>query len=189
MHAPELGSALLQLARGAIEQSFGRADTRTAAPAHEALARRGATFVTLTQGGNLRGCIGSLEAYRALRIDVRENAVAAAFRDTRFAPLTRAELGRVSVEVSLLTVAQAMVFKSEDDLLEQLRPGIDGVILRHTSHRSTFLPQVWKSFPEPREFLAHLKNKAGLPADFWASGISVSRYEVSKWKETELQQA
>jgi hypothetical protein len=189
MHAPELGVALLRLARGAIEQSYGLANVCTPSPAHEALALPGATFVTITQRGDLRGCIGSLEAYRALSIDVRENAVAAAFRDTRFAPIARAELTRVSVEVSLLTAAQPMAFKSEDDLLAQLRPGVDGVILRYASYRSTFLPQVWKSFPDAREFLAHLKQKAGLPADFWASGIGISRYEVSKWKEAEFQQA
>ena len=136
---------------------------RTALPE---LAEPAATFVTLTQQGQLRGCIGSLEAYRPLATDVAENAVAAAFRDPRFPPLNSGELARTRVEVSLLTPAQAMSFSSEADALAQLRPEIDGVIFSASGRRSTFLPQVWEQLPDPSVFMARLKQKAGLPAGY-----------------------
>jgi hypothetical protein len=176
-----LGEALLVRARNAIA---ARLDQPTRAePAHPALAQPGATFVTLTQNGELRGCIGSLEAHRPLDQDVRANAVAAAFRDPRFAALTLAELPRTRVEVSLLTPPTPLSFSSEADALRQLRPNIDGVILTAGNHRGTFLPQVWEQLPEPREFLAHLKQKAGLPANWWSADVQLQRYEVQKWKE------
>lgn len=176
-----LGDALLTVARNAIAERLGAA---TAVPlAHAALEAPGASFVTLTQYGALRGCIGSLEAHRPLIRDVRENALAAAFRDPRFAPLIATELDITRVEVSLLTPATALTFQSEADLLAQLRPGIDGLILRYGERRGTFLPQVWESLPEPRDFLAQLKRKTGLPADFWHGDINVARYEVAKWQE------
>ncbi len=177
----ELGRALLVRARNAIAAEFGVAGG--AETAHPQLSSPGATFVTLTQDGQLRGCIGSLEAWRTLDADVRENARAAAFRDPRFPPLGRGELARTRVEVSLLTPSQPMAFADEDDALRQLRPGIDGVIFEVGRHRSTFLPQVWESLPDPREFLGHLKYKAGLPPNFWSPEVRLSRYEVRKWKE------
>ncbi len=177
-----LGTALLARARNAIVAEFGRVPAPE--PDHPALAQAGATFVTLTQGGELRGCIGSLEAWRPLEQDVRANARAAAFRDPRFMPLVEEELELTRVEVSLLQPAVAMSFSSEDDAVGQLRPGIDGVILESGTHRGTFLPQVWESLPEPRQFMAHLKQKAGLPPDFWSPDVRLSRYEVQKWKET-----
>lgn len=176
-----LGTALLARARNALEQEF----SHTTGPEPDApeLAEPGAVFVTLTQDGRLRGCIGSLEAWRALDADVRGNARAAAFRDPRFPPLTADELPLTRVEVSLLAPAVPMCCTDEEDALRQLRPGVDGVILEHGAHRGTFLPQVWESLPDPRAFLQHLKQKAGLPADFWASDLKLSRYEVRKWKE------
>ena len=121
---------------------------------------------------------------KALGLDVMENAVAAAFRDPRFMPLTRAEFDEIRVEVSLLSPAEAMVVASEEHALVSLRPGIDGVVFEYGHYRSTFLPQVWEQLPEPAEFLAHLKRKAGLPVDFWADQVRLSRYTVSKWKES-----
>jgi AmmeMemoRadiSam system protein A len=187
MATPDLGIALLGHARGAIAEKFGQVASMVAnaAPAHEALDRPGATFVTLTQYGELRGCIGTLEAHRPLLVDVRENALAAAFRDPRFLPLTAREQEFTSVEVSLLTPARPMEFEHEEHLLAQLRPGTDGIVLSYGHYRSTFLPQVWDSLPEPRQFMAQLKRKAGLPADFWAESLNISRYEVTKWKERE----
>ena len=183
--AGDLGTALLVRARNAIGAEFGQPTQAEAA--HPALALPGATFVTLTQNGALRGCIGSLEAHRALDQDVRANAVAAAFRDPRFPPLTLAEFPHTRVEVSLLTAPTPMSFSSEADALRQLRPNIDGVILiagpGGRLGRSTFLPQVWEQLPEPRQFLAHLKQKAGLPADCWSSDVQLQRYEVQKCKE------
>lgn len=177
-----LGRALLIRARNAIAEAL---DAPLAPePDHPALAGPGATFVTLTQGEQLRGCIGSLEAHRSLDADVRANARAAAFRDPRFAPLEADELSITRVEVSLLSAPQDMPVSDEEDALRQLRPKVDGIVFEYQNFRSTFLPQVWESLPDPRSFLAQLKRKAGLPADFWAPGIRLQRYEVVKWKET-----
>ena len=181
MPTDPLGFALLTIARNAIEQRFAR-EPRTVTP-HPKLAQLGASFVTLTQNGHLRGCIGSLEAYRPLASDVAENATAAAFRDPRFPPLSAPELGRTRIEVSLLAAPEVVVFTDEADAAARLRPGIDGLILTHGNRRATFLPQVWESLSDPLEFLAQLKLKAGLAADFWDERIALSRYGVEKWKE------
>ena len=177
----DLGTALLALARCAIGAEFGVAE-RAVAP-HEALAAPGATFVTLLQEGVLRGCIGSLEARRPLGADVRANAVAAAFRDPRFAPLVVHEFHATTIEVSLLSASVALAFADERAMLAQLRPGIDGVILEAGWRRATFLPQVWEQLPEPGEFLAALKQKAGLPEDYWSAQVRVARYTVTKFAE------
>jgi hypothetical protein len=116
-------------------------------------------------------------------VDVRENAVAAAFRDPRFPPVSEVEFDDIRVEVSLLSPTEAMGVASEAHALASLRPGVDGVVFEYRHFRSTFLPQVWEQLPEPAEFLAYLKRKAGLPADFWAEDVRLSRYTVSKWKE------
>jgi AmmeMemoRadiSam system protein A len=181
MSIDPLGHALLTIARNAIERKFGM-PARVATP-HPDLARPAATFVTLTQKGQLRGCIGSLKAYRPLAMDVGENALAAAFRDPRFPPLRQGELEKTRVEVSLLDTPEEMRFKDEADALGQLRPGLDGLILGCGNHGATFLPQVWESLPTPALFLQHLKLKAGLPVDFWNPLLSLARYGVQKWKE------
>jgi AmmeMemoRadiSam system protein A len=175
------GRLLIALARQAIASEFDEPDA--AMPHPDWLKQPGATFVTLTRNGELRGCIGSLEAQRALIDDVQSNARAAAFKDPRFPPLSRDELPGTRVEVSLLSPAQPMRCSSEADALAQLRPGIDGVILEHGWHRATFLPQVWEQLPEPRQFMAHLKRKAGLAADFWADDLRLATYQVEKFKE------
>ena len=177
-----LGPVLLGLAREAIARRLGL--ETGFAQTHPALAKPAASFVTLTQNAQLRGCIGSLEAYRSLAQDVAENAFSAAFRDPRFLPLTEEELERTRVEVSLLEKSEAIEFKDEADALAQLRPGLDGLILTHGSRRATFLPQVWESLPEPQRFMSQLKLKAGLPAYFWDEDIALARYGVQKWKET-----
>jgi AmmeMemoRadiSam system protein A len=181
--ASERGKLLVALARDAIAQVLGE---RPPAPKLQRpgwLEAPGAVFVTLTRHGLLRGCIGSLEAHRPLWQDVEANARAAAFDDPRFAPMTSAEWPATRVEVSILSPARPMDFSDEADALAQLRPGIDGVILEHGWHRATFLPQVWEQLPDPREFMAHLKSKAGLAPNFWADGIRLSRYSVEKFKE------
>ncbi len=175
------GAVLLRLARTAIGQALGR--QAGAVPGDAWLDEKGATFVTLTQGGRLRGCIGSLEAHRSLAEDVRENARSAAFRDPRFPPLGAEELDSTRIEVSLLSPMEPMPVQSEADALARLRPGIDGVLLEWRGHRGTFLPQVWDELPAPRDFLAQLKLKAGLAADFWSDEIRLHRYHVTKWSE------
>jgi AmmeMemoRadiSam system protein A len=180
---PDLGAALLTLARGAIAATLGA--SAQAAPAHPALASPGATFVTLRQAGDLRGCIGSVQAFRALGADVHANALAAAFRDPRFPPLARVEYEATSIEVSLLGPSEPLAAGTEADVLAALRPGVDGVILECGRFRSTFLPQVWEQLPDPREFLEALKRKAGLPAGFWSAQIELARYTVTKFAENE----
>lgn len=179
----KLGMALLIRARNAIAGEFGQPPKPE--PDHPALTQPGATFVTLTQQGNLRGCIGSLEAWRPLGEDVRANAKSAAFRDPRFAPLPAVELAHTRIEVSLLTLAVPISFADEADVIRQMRPGIDGLIFACHGRRGTFLPQVWESLPDPHQFLAHLKQKAGFAADFWSPDVTLYRYEVQKWKEVE----
>lgn len=137
-----------------------------------------ASFVTLYVRDELRGCIGSLEARRPLIEDVVANAHAAAFHDPRFSGLAPAELEQLALHISILTSPEPLPFESEEDLLRQLRPGIDGLVLTERHHRSTFLPAVWKHLPTPREFLARLKEKAGLPPDYWSDTIVVERYTV-----------
>jgi uncharacterized protein len=183
----EKGKILLQIARNSIAEALGRSDhvVHELPLGDDWLQAEGACFVTLTQGSQLRGCIGSLEPRRSLLEDVKANARAAALNDTRFTPLTADELDETQIEVSLLSATQAMDFIDEQDALQQLRPGVDGVVFEYGYHRSTFLPQVWEQLPETREFMAHLKQKAGLPADFWSDDVSLSRYTVSKWKESD----
>jgi AmmeMemoRadiSam system protein A len=178
---PDLGTTLLTLARNAIAEHFGL--PHSPAPEAPELHETGAAFVTLTQHGKLRGCIGSLEAWRPLARDVQENALAAAFRDPRFHPLSVDELPYTRVEVSLLTPVEPISFSSEADALAQLRPNVDGVIFTAGQRRSTFLPQVWEQLPEPAVFMAHLKQKAGLPAGYWGPDVCLERYAVRKWKE------
>jgi AmmeMemoRadiSam system protein A len=177
------GRVLLDVARAEIAEFLGLEVEITPPQEGGWLTAHGATFVTLTKQGELRGCIGTLEAHRSLIEDVRENAHAAAFRDPRFSPLRKEEFTLVSVEVSLLSTPEPMEIGSEAEAVARLRPHIDGVVLEYGRHRSTFLPQVWEQLPAPYEFLQSLKRKAGLPADFWAEGLRLSRYGVQKWKE------
>jgi len=181
MSIDPLGYALLTIARNAIGKRLG-SEKREVIP-HPELAHPGASFVTLTLNGALRGCIGSLEAERPLATDVAENAVAAAFADRRFAPLNREEWQRTKIEVSLLEPAQDLPVLDEAAAISALRPGIDGLILTHGKRRATFLPQVWEALPDPRSFLQQLKLKAGLPADSWDEELRLARYGVQKWKE------
>ena len=181
---PDLGQVLLTIARGAIGRKLGLGVVDE--PKHDALVAHAATFVTLKREGELRGCIGSLDPVRPLGVDVRENAIAAAFRDPRFPPLSAVEYQTTSVEVSLLSSRERISVASEGELYVCLRPGIDGVILEYDSHRATFLPQVWEAFADSRTFLAALKCKAGLPEDFWNTRVNVSRYRVTKWAENDF---
>ena len=184
MARPDLGKALLGIARSAIGVELGMPGQDK--PAHALLGQPGATFVTLKRAGDLRGCIGSLRATRPLGVDVHANAIAAAFGDPRFPPLARFEFEEIVVEVSLLTADEPIDVADEADLIARLRPGIDGLILGYGHQRATFLPQVWETLPEPRQFVAALKRKAGLREDFWSSDVKVARYTVIKWKEREF---
>jgi len=176
-----LGTRLLARARQAIEHELGLA----AMPAPDAqLSERGATFVTLTKHGDLRGCIGSLKPTRPLGDDVAANACNAAFRDPRFMPITANEWPAVRVEVSLIGESRFIDAQSEAGVIARLRPGEDGVIFFNGCRgQATFLPQVWEQISEPRAFLAALKQKAGLSPDYWSSSVMIATYPVKKWKE------
>ena len=168
---------LLALAPDSIRKGLcGEELVIDAAEYSPALQSPGASFVTINIDGSLRGCNGSLEARRQLVIDVVENAHAAAFRDPRFPALTWPEFECLDVHISVLSPPEPVSFSSEEDLIRQMRRGIDGLILEDGMRRGTFLPSVWAALPEPREFLCHLKQKAGLPPDYWSDTIKIQRY-------------
>ena len=175
------GQVLLAHARHAIESLFRAPGA--ALPDAPFLDEPGATFVTLRLDGELRGCIGTLEAEQPLRHDVARNARNAALRDPRFEPLSEKELAGLSIEVSLLSPPEPLSFTDEEDLVRKVAARRHGLVFEYGRHRSTFLPQVWEQLPDARDFLRHLKAKAGLPSDFWSEGIRVSSYAVEKWSE------
>ena len=133
-------------------------------------------FVTLEINGKLRGCIGTLEATRPLIADVYHNAYAVAFSDPRFPSLQEKEFPLIEIHISILGTPEPMSFESEKDLITQIRPNIDGLILEAEGHRGTFLPSVWESLPDTGSFLTHLKMKAGLPGNYWSEHIRICRY-------------
>jgi AmmeMemoRadiSam system protein B/AmmeMemoRadiSam system protein A len=175
----QAGATLLAIARGAIEEKL--LERRPEAFDAPWLGQPGASFVTLLKNGELRGCIGSLQAAKPLREDVAENALGAAFRDPRFPALSAAEWPQCRVEVSLLSAPRRLCFADEADLLRQIRPGEDGLILEAEGRRATFLPQVWQGVPDKRVFLNELLRKAGLAADTPLARCAISRYRVIKF--------
>lgn len=178
---PERGRLLLRIARESVADALG-----LGAPGsydEPWLREPGATFITLRWRGGLRGCVGSVQAYRPLFEDVWRNARASAFHDTRFPPLEPREYPDLSVEVSLLSPPEPLVCSCEEEAMFLLRPGVDGIILEYQECRGTFLPQVWEQLPDPRDFLYQLQRKAGLRPGFWAPEVRLSRYTVFKWME------
>lgn len=177
---------LLNLAKASIKSGldFGKplAVEISQFPPH--LTERCASFVTLEIKGKLRGCIGMLEAVRPLAEDITENAFSAAFKDPRFPALEASEFDKLDIHLSILSAPEPMQFTSEEDLLSQLRPGIDGVILALGHRRGTFLPSVWESLPESWQFLNHLKQKAGFKPDYWNDTLSIQRYTTEYIKQT-----
>ena len=144
----------------------------------------GASFVTLTLRGELRGCIGTLQAYQSLAADVRERAVSAGLEDYRFPPVSDAELSRIHIEVSRLTAPQTLAYTDADDLQAKLRPGVDGVVLNDGSRKATFLPQVWEKLPDPAGFLSQLCAKMGAAPNLWRhKHLEVKIYQVDEFQE------
>jgi AmmeMemoRadiSam system protein A len=141
-----------------------------------ALREQRATFVTLKVKGQLRGCIGTCLPVRPLVEDVAHNAYAAAFLDPRFSPMEREELADLHIHISLLSLPEELAFTSEEDLLAQVRPGVDGLLLEEGMRKGTLLPAVWETLPDVRSFVRHLRLKAGLPADYWSAALRVYRY-------------
>ena len=176
------GRLLLRIARESVADALGL--VQPGGYSEPWLQEPGASFITLRKRGSLRGCVGSVRAYRPLFEDVWRNARASAFHDTRFRPLEREEYAGLSIEVSLLSPPEPMVCSCEEEALAILRPGIDGVILEYEECRGTFLPQVWEQLPDPRDFLYQLQRKAGLRPGFWAPEVRISRDTVLKWEES-----
>jgi len=140
-----------------------------------------ATFVTIEKNGQLRGCIGMLEAQRPLAQDIAANSYAAAFADPRFPPVSADELVELDIHLSILSPAEVIHCRSEAELLQLLRPNVDGLILDDGLHRATFLPSVWESLPKPIDFIHHLKHKAGLPIDYWSDNLQAYRYTTESF--------
>ncbi len=183
-----MGELLLKIAREAIASRLGLAppvDKEELTKRHPELKREQATFVTLTIGGRLRGCIGSIVPHRALIDDLVANAEAAAFDDPRFPPLSREEFERVDIEVSLLTVPQPLEYSDIEELRSKIVPGQDGVILQLDGRQATFLPQVWEDLNDFDLFFAHLCQKAGLPQNCLLYHPQIYTYRVEKFKECE----
>jgi AmmeMemoRadiSam system protein A len=179
---------LLRLARQALEEGVRGAKLPPLewASLPERLRLPGATFVTLTIDGALRGCVGALEPYQPLAEDVREHAIAAALEDYRFPPVRPEELDRICIEVSVLSQPQPLEYTTPDELLSRLRPHVDGVILQDGLHRATFLPQVWEKIPDPADFLANLCYKMGAAPDLWRrKHLDVFTYQVEEFHEPE----
>ena len=146
----------------------------------------GATFVTITRKGDLRGCIGTLEPYQPLILDVIEHAAAAAMNDFRFLPVRPEELDELELEISVLTRPKKITYSSIDELYQLITPGRDGVVIRDGARRATFLPQVWEQLPELDEFMGHLCRKMGASADYWKkSKLEISMYQVIEFREKE----
>lgn len=177
----EAGRGLVRAARAAIHEALGAETIEI--PQAAFFEVPGASFVTLRQYGELRGCVGSVEPHRSLIEDVCNNAIAAAFRDPRFRPLEVHELPHTRIEVTVLGVPEALEARSEANAIAALEVGTDGVILTVGGRRGVFLPQVWDHVENAAEFFQHLKRKAGLPADAWPSGLDLRRFRVQKWTE------
>lgn len=177
---------LLKLARQALQR--GVAGEPLPPLDEQALTPRlrapGASFVTLTRHGMLRGCIGALEPYQSLAEDVREHAVAAALQDYRFPPVRPEEVDDLVIEISRLSIPKPLEYSTPEDLVNKLRPGVDGVVLRDGMRRATFLPQVWKTIPDPAEFLDHLCMKMGASPNLWRrQKLEVLVYQVEEFHE------
>ena len=178
---------LLRLAREAMERGVKGEKLASLDPSSlpARLREEGSSFITITAHGQLRGCIGALDAYQSLAEDVREHAVAAALKDPRFPPVREDELSGIQIEVSRLTRPVPLEYGDADDLLSKLRPHVDGVILSDDAHhRATFLPQVWEKIPDPAEFLNNLCYKMGVEPDFWRrKHFEVLTYQVEEFHE------
>jgi uncharacterized protein len=176
--SPLAQELLLKLARSAIEYGLQHDKPLVVDPEGYPAELRvpKAVFITLTCADDLRGCIGTLEASLPLVVAVAKYAHAAAFSDPRFTAVDRVDLPRLAIHISILSQLEPVSFSSEQELIDQIRPGIDGLFLEDGYHRATLLPAVWDDIPEKREFLSRLKQKSGLAASYWSKTISVKRY-------------
>lgn len=191
MLAPRWREALLALARDELGSRLGATGAAVPVAGRDAppLGTHAASFVTLTEGGRLRGCIGSISAHRPLAEDVAANALAAGLRDPRFAPVTADDLARLRLKVAVLSRPAPLEVGSQYEALSRIVPGLDGLILSSAGRRGLFLPMVWESLPDPADFLDALKQKAGLPRDHWADDLTLQRFRAESFSEAEPQAA
>ena len=180
------GTSLLRLARGSIDYGLvhGKPLPVDCEALPPSLAETRATFTTLHAEGKLRGCCGTLEASQPLARDVVHSAFQAAFHDPRFDPVGKDEVEAISLEISVLSPMEMMTVADEADLLGQLTPGVDGLVLIEGWRRATFLPKVWESLPDPQQFLAQLKVKSGLPGNYWSERLEFRRYRTTSYAES-----
>jgi AmmeMemoRadiSam system protein A len=176
------GKLLLKVARQGVERAVGVNDSKISADAQDWMKKSSGVFVTLKKDGKLRGCIGHIFPRVSVVQGVIENAMAAATRDSRFQPVRPEEVSDLEIEVSVLTEPEPLEYGSPEGLLEKLRPGVDGVVLRKGGRQSTFLPQVWEEIPEPEQFLGQLSKKAGLSRDAWKNA-DILTYQVESFQE------
>lgn len=176
---------LLAIARASIEEGVetGRPKSIDLNRLPAALQAIRCTFVTLHSEGQLRGCTGSMEPVQPLAVDVSVAACQTALNDPRFYPVQAEEIAGLHIEVSILSPLRAFPVAGEADLLARLEPGVDGLVLELGPRRATFLPKVWESLPDPRQFLTELKRKAGLPGDFWSEKMVLHRYHTETFGE------
>ena len=183
----EYNEELLRLARVSLEEAV--LHQRKYEPSRddfsEILFNKGAAFVTLTENGNLRGCIGTLFPHEAVAADIAQNAYAAALSDNRFSPVTTEELEKINISISFLTGYERVIYRDEEDLLNKIEAGTDGVVIRDGNRQGLFLPSVWKQIPDKKEFLQNLKLKAGMSPSYWSNNIKVYRFRTVEIKENE----
>ena len=179
------GAELLRLARASIEYGLvhGGPLPVDCEQLPDELTHPAATFTTLRSHGELRGCCGALEATHPLATDVARSAFQAAFRDPRFDPVVEAELAAIRLEISVLSPMEPVPAADEAELLGKLTPGVDGLVIVEGIRRATFLPKVWESLPDPRQFLAQLKLKSGLPGNYWSERLEFERYRTTTYAE------
>ncbi len=194
---PEDKQQLLLLARQAIEEQFAQKsenidsenslslNSTLKSTLNSRLTRPAATFVTLYKAGELRGCIGSLEARQALYLDIMKNARAAAFSDPRFPPLDFSEINQIRLSISVLTEHVLLDINNEQELLAKLEFGKDGLILEEGSRRATFLPSVWSHFSDKHSFVEALKCKAGWTSDYWSTNMKCFTYQSLEFSEND----
>lgn len=190
MHSPDrehlAGTELIHLARGSIDYGLrhGQPLPVRCDDLPPAFAEPAATFTTLRLDDQLRGCCGALEATHPLAVDVARSAFQAAFQDPRFNPVRRDELDAIRLEISVLSPLESIVVTDEPDLLNQLKPGRDGLVIVADGRRATFLPKVWDTLPQPRQFLSALKAKCGLAEDYWSERFEFLRYQTTSYTES-----
>jgi AmmeMemoRadiSam system protein A len=180
------GTQLLRLARGSIAHGLEHGEPLPVRfdDLSRVLSEPGASFTTLRNEGRLRGCCGTLEARQPLAADVAYSAFQAAFRDSRFEPVRRDEFAAIDLEVSVLSPMEPIEVSDERTLLQELEPGVDGLVIAEGWRRATFLPKVWETLPEPKQFLAQLKAKCGLPRDYWSARLEFQRYRTTTYAES-----